>query len=260
MQNKFPKGQVGLLLLVVMGIVVALVMSVASRSLSDTVLSRQERESSAAFAVAETGVEKALNILRTTPGSVSNTTFDVGGFVEGNYRVDSMTSYNLYVKELDVAQLDVAGFTGDLEISWTKKGASNEDLVCGTEGSGGSSSAIEVTAINGATMAVTRNYYNSFNSCGFSNGFASSADGGTKYLSRVSYYVVAGTTILRIKPIYSGATISVAGSSLPTQLYLIKSRAVGGDAQKEIEVTRGLNASPAIFDFALMAGGVITHL
>jgi len=41
---------------------------------------------------------------------------------------------------------------------------------------------------------------------------------------------------------------------------LIKSRAVGGDAQKEIEVTRGLNAPPAIFDFALMAGGVITHL
>jgi len=83
MQNKFPKGQVGLLLLVVMGIVVALVMSVASRSLSDTVLSRQERESSAAFAVAETGVERALNILRTTPGSVNDTKFDVGGFVEG---------------------------------------------------------------------------------------------------------------------------------------------------------------------------------
>jgi len=256
MQNKFPKGQVGLLLLVVMGIVVALVMSVASRSLSDTVLSRQERESSAAFAVAETGVERALNILRTTPGSVNDTKFDVGGFVEGNYRVDSMTSYNLYVKELDVAQLDVAGFTGDLEISWTKKGASNEDLVCGTEGSG-HLAAIEVVAIS--STAVSRSYYNPYNCSPGSNNFAESNDGGAEYRSTISYNV-SGFTAVRIKPIYSGATISVAGSSLPTQLYLIKSRAVGGDAQKEIEVTRGLNASPAIFDFALMAGGVITHL
>ena len=254
MQNKFPKGQVGLLLLVVMGIVVALVMSVASRSLSDTVLSRQERESSAAFAVAETGVERALNILRTTPGSVNDTKFDVGGFVEGNYRVDSMTSYNLYVKELDVAQLDVAGFTGDLEISWTKDSPS-ENLPCG-EGSG-HLAAIEVVAIS--STAVSRSYYNPYNCSPGSNNFAESNDGGAEYRSTISYNV-SGFTAVRIKPIYSGATISVAGSSLPTQLYLIKSRAVGGDAQKEIEVTRGLNASPAIFDFALMAGGVITHL
>jgi len=254
MQNKFPKGQVGLLLLVVMGIVVALVMSVASRSLSDTVLSRQERESSAAFAVAETGVERALNILRTTPGSVNNTRFDVGGFVEGNYRVDSMTSYNLYVKELDVAQLDVAGFTGNLEISWTKDSPS-ENLPCG-EGSG-HLAAIEVVAIS--STAVSRSYYNPYNCSPGSNNFAESNDGGAEYRSTISYNV-SGFTAVRIKPIYSGATISVAGSSLPTQLYLIKSRAVGGDAQKEIEVTRGLNAPPAIFDFALMAGGVITHL
>ena len=229
-------------------------MSVASRSLSDTVLSRQERESSAAFAVAETGVERALNILRTTPGSVNDTKFDVGGFVEGNYRVDSMTSYNLYVKELDVAQLDVAGFTGNLEISWTKDSPS-ENLPCG-EGSG-HLAAIEVVAIS--STAVSRSYYNPYNCSPGSNNFAESNDGGAEYRSTISYNV-SGFTAVRIKPIYSGATISVAGSSLPTQLYLIKSRAVGGDAQKEIEVTRGLNAPPAIFDFALMAGGVITHL
>ena len=195
-----------------------------------------------------------MNILRTTPGSVSNTTFDVGGFVEGNYRVDSMTSYNLYVKELDVAQLDVAGFTGNLEISWTKDSPS-ENLPCG-EGSG-HLAAIEVVAIS--STAVSRSYYNPYNCSPGSNNFAESNDGGAEYRSKISYNA-SGFTAVRIKPIYSGATISVAGSSLPTQLYLIKSRAVGGDAQKEIEVTRGLNAPPAIFDFALMAGGVITHL
>jgi len=59
-------GQIGLILLVVMSLVIAIAMSLASRSLSDTVLSRQESESSKAFRLAETGVEQALNALRTS--------------------------------------------------------------------------------------------------------------------------------------------------------------------------------------------------
>ena len=255
MQNKFPKGQVGLLLLVVMGIVVALVMSVASRSLSDTVLSRQERESSAAFAVAETGVERALNILRTTPGSVGNTTFsDAGGLVTGNYKAN-LTTYSLFVKEGETAHLNVGGFTGNLGISWTRKDSPSEQNLLCNEGSG-HLAAIEVSAISPTTVA--RSYYNPFNCDPGLNGFATSSDGGASFLSTVDYFVPDGTTVVRIKPIYSGATIAVMG--LSDQMYLVKSRATGGDAQKEIEVKRGLNAPPAIFDFALMAGGVITHL
>ena len=60
---------------------------------------------------------------------------------------------------------------------------------------------------------------------------------------------------MRIKPLYAGATISVTGTE--GQMYLIQSEATGGDAQKEIEVKRGLNAPPSIFDFAIFAAQTI---
>lgn len=72
-----------------------------------------------------------------------------------------------------------------------------------------------------------------------------------------SYSVPVGTTVLRIKPIYAGATVSVSGDGLNDQLYLIQSSATGGDAKKAIEVKRGLDAPPSIFDFAVFTAGTI---
>lgn len=263
MQNNYPRGQVGLLLLVIMGIVVALVMSIASRSLSDTVLSRQERESSAVFSVAETGIENALNSLRggvvPPPASFQDST----NLVTGNYKVDSLTSYTLHVKELETAQLDLStyGPPSTLNISWTKTDDTSENPSTCIEGSGNAPAAIEVMAIAGLSNPVTTKfaYYNPHcASLGVgANGFASSGAGSNPYLSSVVYTIPPNTTILRIKPIYSGATISVTGTNLPTQLYVIKSKAVGGDAQKEIEVKRGLSAPASIFDFALFSANTI---
>lgn len=259
MQNKYPRGQIGLLLLVIMGVVVALVMSVASRSLSDTVLSRQERESSAAFAVAETGVENALYALQNPEGQqqIAGSLTDVAGFVTGNYQVDNLTSYSLYLREGETAHLDLSGFNGaTLTISWTKQGDNSEDLVCGTEGSGGSAAAIEVNEMNEVAGTTIRNYYNASN-CDFSTNAFDSSNPGTEYRSTIEYPVSPNATALRIKPIYAGATVSATGNNLQTQLYKIQSKASGGDAQKEIEVKRGLDAPSSIFDFAIFTNGTI---
>lgn len=257
MQTKFRGGQIGLILLVIMGVVVALVMSVASRSLSDTVLSRQERESSAAFAVAETGIETAMNALRD-PGilTVGGPLSDLSGLVTGSY-LGNLTTYSLYVKEGETAHLDLSTYAPTLNISWTKKNDGSEDLACGTEGSGGAAAAIEITAIQGAANTVQRSYYNASNCNLFPNGFTISQDGGANYRSMINpfYSVPPNTTVVRIKPLYAGATIAVAG--LSNQMYLIQSEATGGDAQKEIEVKRGLNAPASIFDFAVFSAGTI---
>lgn len=259
MQNKVYQGQVGLVLLVIMGVVVALVMSVASRSLSDTVLSRQEKESSAAFAVAEAGVESAMNALRNPPGGTI--TGNLGGIAEsvtGEYTVTPSTNYDLYVREGEVAYLDVPAGVTTLTISWTKKADPTENIAGCAEGSGLAPAAIEVTSIS--ATKVVRSYYNPASCNPGSNGFAGSSDGGSVYRSTVNAYSVpAGTTKVRIKPIYTGATILVsgAGSPLGDQLYLIKSKASGGDAQKEIEVKRGLDGPPSIFDFAVFSAGTI---
>lgn len=265
MQNKFRRGQIGLLLLVIIGVVVAIVMSVASRSLSDTVLSRQEKESSAAFSVAETGVEQALNSLRQGVVPSGTTTFvDSSGLISGDYAVESSTSYGLYVKEGESAHLEMTGYNvaNPLTIAWTRKLDVEENIQACVEGSGTTPAAIEITAIQEGLNTTKKSYYNS-SSCGAlsaNNSFATSVDGGNDYLSKIpgaGYVVPAATTAIRIKPIYSGATIFVTGSGLQNQLYLIQSKATGGEARKEIEVKRGLDAPPSIFDYAVFSAGTI---
>ncbi len=265
MQKEFMRGQVGLLLLVIMGVVVALVMSVASRSLSDTVLSRQERESSAAFAVAETGVEKALTALQDPDAQqqIGGSLTDVGNFVSGNYQVDNLTTYSLYLREGETAHLDLAGLAGSVTIYWTRNEDASEDISTCNEGSGGAPASIEVIAMQEAASTVSRSYFNASTCSQLSgtNNFDPSLGGGTEYLSSISLSAPdnfpVGTTALRIKPIYSGATVAASGNGLETQLYKIQSKATGGDAQKEIEVKRGLDAPPSIFDYAVFTAGSI---
>lgn len=262
MIKKVSGGQVGLLLLVVMGIVVALVMSVASLSLSDTVISRQERESSAAFSVAETGVEKALNALGGGGGEFSGSLTGLVNpdsgvpFVTGNYKVEPSTTFGLYVREGETAHLDLSTYVPTLTIAWTKKSDSSENLTGCSEGSGLAPSAVEITALSATT--ANRVYYNPASCNPGANGFSASSDGGSIYRSQIAAYPVpVGTLMLRIKPIYAGATISVSGAGLTDQLYLIQSKASGGDAQKEIEVKRGLDAPPSIFDYAIFTAETI---
>lgn len=257
MKKYIRDGQVGLLLLVIMGVVVALVMSVASRSLSDTILSRQERESSAAFSVAETGIEKAMSEIKNQGAqTVGGTLAGLSNFVSGEYSVDSLNSYGLFVKEGETAHLDLSVYVPSLEISWTKKSDVVENIESCTEGSQNSSAALEISAYSGSS--VSRSYYNPANCSPGPNGFLSSQDGGDDYRSMLaSYSVPAGTSFIRIKPIYAGATISVSGPGLSEQLYLIQSSASGGDAKKSIEVRRGLDSPASIFDFAVFTAGTI---
>ena len=256
--QKNHQGQIGLILLLVMGVVIAVALSLASRSLSDTVLSRQELESSTAFRLAESGVEAAMNQLRQDP---SQTVAGNGsaGIYTSDYAVQKLNSYGLYVKEGENAYLDLTGFNANnnLSITWSKKNDNSENLTCQGEGSGNAPAAVEVMSHQAGSDTVKFSYHNAFGCDITANGFAGSSGGGSDYVSTVSYDVPNGTTSLRIRPLYAPATVTVAGSGLTTQLYLIQAQAEGGDAKKEIEVKRGLDAPPSIFDFALFSGSTI---
>lgn len=246
------RGQIGLLLLVIMGVVVSLVLSIASRSLSDTVLSRQEKESSVAFSLAETGVENALSALTQDPSASGETSLS-----DLKYKIANSSTYEMYVKELESAHLDMNGAV-ELTVQWVKKTDAAENITTCNNVSGGAPAAIEITAIK-LDSTIERSYFNS-NGCGLgsTNGFEDTASvGGDIYRSQVTYDVDANTDILRIRPIYANATLSVSGIGLPKQQYVINSQATGGDAQKEIEVRRGLDAPASVFDFAVFTGGTI---
>lgn len=252
---KVKSGQVGLLLLVVLPLVVGIALSLASRSLSDTVLSRQESESSKAFRLAESGVEQALNSIRQG-SNVSQIPLTGDSVFSGSTAVVGSDTLGLFVKEGELAHLDVTSFApGTLTIDWTRSQVASEDTTSCSEGSGNAPAAIEVIAYK-SDDTVSYTYYNGYG-CVLGNNFGQANSGVDPFLSTVSYSVTANTLYLRIRPLYNDATIEVDGSGLSTQLYLIQSKAEGGDAQKEIEVKRGLDAPGSVFDYALFSGSTI---
>jgi Tfp pilus assembly protein PilX len=254
-------GQVGLILLVVMGVVIALAMSLASRSLSDTVLSRQEQESSVAFRLAESGVESALNSIRTS-APPSGATSQTSGIFSTSYDVEELNSYSLFVREGEIAHLDLIDYdtiaNPTLTISWTKTSDQGENRTCSGEGSGNAPAALEIISFQADGSAASFAYYNPAGCTVSGNGFSSSASGSNPYRSQVTYSVPVGIGYLRMRPLYADATVAVSGAGIDkTQLYLIQSQANGGDAKKEIEVKRGLDSAPSVFDFALFSGSTI---
>lgn len=250
MEKMYRHGQVGLMLLVVMGIVISLVLSVASRSLSDISLSRQERENSSTFSLAESGVEQALSSLAEGSYEISDVST---GQITGNYTIARTNSFDMYVKEGETAQIDLSGSPSNISVSWVKTG---ENPGTCTEGSGTAPAAIEVVLINAANQA-TRSYYNA-SGCNLTgvNGFAN-ASAGTGGFGSAQAIVAGANVLMRIKPIYNGTTVNVTGTNLTSQLYLIQSEASGGDARTDIEVKRTLDAAGSIFDYALFSGTTI---
>ncbi|MEI6690647.1 MAG: hypothetical protein WCL07_02750 [bacterium] len=258
-KQKIYSGQVGLILLIVLGLLITLIMSMASRTLSDTVLSRQDKEQSATFAIAETGVEEALKSIRegqVPAGSLQVT--DSLNNITGQYLVAQRNNLEIFLKEGESTEIDLTGtVTPTLTISWTKKNAPVENVSCQSEGSGLAPAALELVTISNTLGVLKRQYFNPSNCPLVTNGFTLSAGGSDTYLSNLSWSVDAGGTSVRIRTIYNGATVSVNGVSLPPQQFDIQSQAKGGDANKQIEVKRTIDNAPGIFDYALFSGSTI---
>lgn len=262
--HNWKRGQVGLLLLVVVGLIIGIVMSVASRSLTDTALSRKEKENTSAFAIAESGVEAALSELAQGGGSATWTTItgsDPTGIYSAMYAVDQLNSFEMAIEEGESVEIDVSpSLTGNLTIYWTKLDSSQENVVCGVvEGSGLLPAALGVAVVNG-TNTVRRNYYDAASCDVSTNGFpAANVSTDNTYKSMATYVKQAGDVVVRLTPIYNDATIKVVGTGLTEAMFRVASVGSGGDSQKEIQVKRSRDAAGSVFDFAVFSGSTIMH-
>ena len=249
-------GQVGLILIVIMGALIALSMSVASRTVSDLLLSRQESESSSVFNVAETGVEEALNRLRSEgdsmTGSITGTVGD-DVFASGEYEASESYGLGFFIEEGEVIEVDLDGYTGtDIDLFWTLKN-DDENVACVGEGSGNAPAGVEVIQV-ASDYTISHDYYNPYNCNPGGNNFDGSAGDGGNFRSRIVVSLIPSASIIRVRPIYSGTTIEVSGdSSLSSQSFVVRSYAEGGDARNDIEVKRSNLKADGIFDYALFS-------
>lgn len=239
--------------------------SVASRSVSELKLSRQEQESTRALDMAESGIEDLLseNLAtlspstgeRSIPGGGGSYTYAVTA-QNGLSNIAVARGHTVDVKLYD-ATLPAPKSTDAIIIDWE-----SGDCTAGSE----DEAAIEVSIItlNTGTYGVRRA---AFDNCGDRrsganpNNFSAPTPPGTI----TSVALTPNDLMARIKVVYSptvitGVTVSSTSTppySLPTQYYTVRSAAsVEGVTTRAVTVDR-LAFLPSIFDYVVFSGNTI---
>lgn len=255
-------GQVALIILLIMVVVLTVGVSIASRTVMDVSLSRQEEQGGRVYQAAESGVESVLSQDLLQNSLYTNDTFS--GTVNSisdinvNYTVARMKTLETRVDEGAAVAVDVTG-TGNgsqLQINWGK----GQD--CGNGDPSQNAASLLIRVFNNTGGVVTQRNY-AYAACSYANGYTttgtSAGNGG--YYKKVMLTLQTGDISVRISPLYNDAPIQVAGSgwTLPTQYYSIASSARNqlGNETKAIQVTRTLPAYPAVLDYVLYSGTTI---
>lgn len=246
MKKDQHKGQVALVLVLVMTVASALAVSLASRSTVDTRIQQTETQSVQALLNAQTGIEQLIlnqndslatgvdyRAERTDIGSNS---FDVG-------RVDSGSSVEINLEGAD------PGLTG-FKVYWKPD-----------TGNPSAQPAVFVSLIDNVGVISDHVYDYSGN-----NGFTAASDT-TEYgykKSTLNISLPSNISKIRITTLGSAALMKVVptGASFPPQARSIKSVGSVNSEDKTVKYGLQYNESlkdtvPAVFDYALFSGGSI---
>lgn len=246
--NKQHKGQVALVLVLIMTVVSALAVSLASRSTVDTRIQQTETESIQALLFSQTGIEQLMmNPLLTfvNVASYSATRTDTG---MDSYTVSAVSSGSAV--ELNLVGADFGTLTG-FSVNWGPE-----------SGNPSGQPAVYVSVIESTGKITDRAF-----DYGGLNGFSTAGDGSEGYAKTSGTIPVTGTVIkVRIAVLGASALLKVvpvggAGASFPSQIKSIKS--IGSVLSGNNSVKYGLQFDesmavvPAVFDYTLFSGGSI---
>lgn len=290
---KSNSGQALLAILLVMAVTLTVVLSVASRSVTEIGITTYEEDAVRAFSAAEAGVEEALITGADASGTLpNNATFDAvissaGSPSEFIYPVE------LVAGETATFWLVSQGADGNLTCSGQPCLRASRLKVCWGK-PGTPRPAVEISlfydeakqaVVSGdlSQLKVARFAYDPDGARRFSNNF-SPASGSCIVLGQTIRYssgnidlasLLGGpcaTTsppgcllMVRVRMFYNGnnphlvgiVVQPAGGSSLPSQGIQIESTGVSGEATREVNVYRSYPQPAPIFDVAIFSGGGI---
>lgn len=283
---KQQKGEMILIILLVMAVGLTIGLSVASRSLTDIRLSTQIEESSRAFSAAEAGIESILkqgifsaSDIPSTPITGTNTTYNVSLSSLGN-------SASLFEFPSDISE-------GDAQTIWLvpqKEGGpdtegtdynSQQIAVCWKAlSSAVAAPALEVSVLyidTNGDYEIARNAYDPDNTARSGNGFTTSGISspstncsGYDYEVMVDFATLDDAlpitasdklVALRLRPVYAGARLAVLpqGASLPEQgKNIVSTGQTASGVSRKWNVVQTYSAPHDIFDYALWSGTEIS--
>lgn len=275
------RGQVVVILLMVMVISLGVALSVAGRSTNEISNSTKIENSSRAFSAAEAGIERALQ--NTTIGSGPNSSRTVSLDNSAEATVDTFTipaantalAYPPFGKE-SFAQFWLA----NPETLGSPYAGSRFEVYFGTPqdytGKENDKPGIEVSVVSSGISGYTikKFFYDSasptrstgFQSCGVLNPAAISVNEGTSLSSFYCKVTVSGydpnPVMARVRLLYSNISHPVAlnpiSSSLPAQASIHRSKGTSGNSQRTVEVFQEKKVMPFFFDYALFSAGELS--
>jgi|GEM_PF-282805 len=261
--NTSPQsGQVALIILLIMVVVLTLGVSLASRTVMDVTLTRQEEQGGRVYQAAESGVESALNEDLANDALYTNDAFTgtVSSIsdIDVNYSVARKKTLETRVGEGGAVAVDVTGTANgnQLAINWGK----GKDCNSSSPADNAASLLIRVYNVTGGATTVKQYAYAA---CTYTNGYPVTGTlvGDNGYYRKVLITLATGDKAVRIQPVYADTYMQVdgVGWTLPVQLYEITSNAKNqlGNETKAIQVSRTLPTFPGIMDYALYSGTTI---
>ncbi|CAN5179620.1 hypothetical protein BH09PAT1_BH09PAT1_7730 [soil metagenome] len=249
------RGQMLLIVVLVMVIALTVGLSVVSRTVTTLRTTKESESSERAFSAAEAGVEKILNSTNT---SISNTTLSNGSIFSATSSVVSGAFFPINnlapVTQDDGADVWLSTyptyaspFTGTVKIFWGVPGGT-----CSTVSP--TDAALEVILISGSKAVPTITHYN-LDGCAlrraansFSPPQAGGAISGTTFAHTYSINVTSGL-LMRVIPLYTSSIIGVNGvtGNLPVQGQSISSTGTYAGTARKISVFKGYPKLPSEF-------------
>lgn len=256
MRFKFnhQSGQVGVIVLLTMTGMLAMGLSLASRTTQEALLSGKEGESTRVFNAAEQGIEEALSGDLEFVGNTYEDTVDSISGVGVDYSITKVNVLETRLFEGVSVGVDVTGASdGDLlRVDWSKLSD------CGTE-----TLASLIASIYYDDSGVTRARYEALGGCDNSDGFTLGAtideDG---YKRRSDLPLQTDDFLVRFKAVYNDAHVKVSSSdfTMPVQYYSIRSSAANEETNETriVEVNRTIKSAPSVLDYAVYSGSSLS--
>lgn len=257
------RGQVLLIVVLVMIVSLTVGLSVASRSITNLRTSQEEAVSQQALFAAEAGVEQSLqtnakiektsfaankSTYETTVAAVSGTTL----LINGGNAIPQDDGADLWLSDYDANQNKIYDnpWSGDLTIYWGESSTS-----CNNP-------ALEVTIVLGpkSSPKFTKHVYDPCPARRTINNFSASTSGVKSINNKTFYYssVISGISsalIARIIPVYGSTAVGAIGSAaFPSQGFMVSSTGTSGSTQRKINVFKGYPQLPSqYFSYGLFS-------
>lgn len=250
------RGQIGLIVILIMTVILTIGASIASRSINDVSISRQGDAGNQTMQAAEAGIEQALSGLSSYTADSQTVTGETVGNVQTTLKIDRLRMVETRVDEGGAVTIDLTGATigagSSVNIDWAQ----------GDNCSPGTKASLLVTVVNNSAGSVTEKHY-AYGGCASANGFLTTGNTilGDTYTRRALPLSV-GDTYINVVVLGRDTALRISagtGFTLPYQSYAIRSTASNtqGSEMTAVQVNRTIPAFPSIFNYVLYSGGTI---